>query len=87
MIENIPDLGTQSDISELLVERRKLTLEYFTISNNFRNFSVILLKGKTCEWYRYEIEEKIKYSSKRKDKKITSGIILGSLIAHCIKVR
>ena len=39
MIENIPDLGTQGDISELLAERRKLTLEYITISNNFRNFS------------------------------------------------
>ena len=47
MIENIPDLKTQSDISELLAEKRKLTLEYITISNNFRNFSVILLKGKT----------------------------------------
>lgn len=37
MTENIPDLGTQSDNSELLAERRKLNLEY-TLSDNFRNF-------------------------------------------------
>lgn len=39
MIEYIPDLGTQTDSSELLRERRELSLEYITISNNFRNFS------------------------------------------------
>lgn len=39
MIEYIPDLGTQTDNSELLRERRQLSLEYITISNNFRNFS------------------------------------------------
>ena len=38
MIEYIPDLGTQTDNSELLRERRQLSLEYTTISNNFRNF-------------------------------------------------
>lgn len=37
MTENIPDLGTQSDNSELLTVRRKLNLEY-TPNNNFRNF-------------------------------------------------
>lgn len=39
MIEYIPDLGTQTDSSELLRERRQLSLEYITINNNFRNFS------------------------------------------------
>lgn len=34
--ENIPDLGAQSDNSELLAEK-KLSLKY-TISNNSRNF-------------------------------------------------
>lgn len=38
MTENIPDLGTQSNNSELLTEIRKRSLEYI-ISNNFRNFS------------------------------------------------
>lgn len=38
MIENIPDMGTQSDNSEVWIERRNSSLEY-TLSNNFRNFS------------------------------------------------
>lgn len=37
-IENIPDLGTQSDNTEFLTERT-LSLEYTTVSDNCRNFS------------------------------------------------
>lgn len=80
MTENIPDLGTQSDNSELLTERRKLNLEY-TLNNNFRNF----LDCDLSQWKNLvddvtlELSKK-KYDTQLKDKEIISGVIFGSLI-------
>lgn len=79
MTENIPDLGTQSDNSELLTER-KLNLEY-TLNNNFRNF----LDCDLSQWKNLvddvtlELSKK-KYDTQLKDKEIISGVIFGSLI-------